>query len=311
MLVVLSFLELQMKLIALKIDVDNLAAIELGVPHLQQLLLERQCGASFFWSLGHEKNGVCMLPALGLRRFSGAGQQPLRSRFGLKALCRGSFWPAASLGKSALLALKALNTPQFEHGLRPAENYQWQQAIATLSSDETYRLLEQGVAKFTQLSGYAPVAFSAKSWQTNRAVYRSEQLIGWAFSSDTRGSEPFWPVMNAEISRCMQLPVTLPMLEEILPHSGLDRVDVILAQTLTETAFGHVYNAAADFDGVQAIDDFMRLLDGWLAQGYQIVTLSDLHRQIDASAIAYHDVEYQRHEGRVGLLATQGRRFPN
>ncbi|WP_027469362.1 hypothetical protein [Deefgea rivuli] len=298
-----------MKLIALKIDVDNLAAIELGVPRLQQILLERQCGASFFWSLGREKNGICMLPARGLRRFSGAGQLALRARFGAKALCRGSLWPAASLSKLALLALKDL--PQFEHGLRPAQNYQWQQRIVTLPADETSCLISEDLAQFTRLTGSVPVAFSAKSWQANRAVYRSEQLSGWSFASDTRGISPFWPVVNAEVSRCMQLPVTLPMLEEILPYSGLDRVDAILAKTLNEMPFGHVYNAAADFEGVQASDDFARLLDGWLAQGYQIVALGELYRHIDATAIAYHEVEYQPHEGRVGLLATQGRRFPN
>ena len=298
-----------MKLIALKIDVDNLAAIALGVPRIQKILLEKGCNASFFWSLGMEKNGVCMLPARGLRRFSGAGKLPLRARFGIKALCRGSLLPSAVLSKSALIALQTL--PQFEHGLRPAQNYRWQQKIVNLSSEDTHHLLSEDFAQFLRLTEITPVAFSAKSWQGNRAVYRSEQLMGFDFASDTRGETPFWPVVNAEISRCMQLPVTLPMLEEILPYSGSDRVETLLALTLKEPNFGHVYNAAADFEGMQAVEDFSRLIDGWLAQGYQIVALGELYRRIDPAALAYHEVEYHSHEGRVGLLATQGRRFPN
>jgi undecaprenyl phosphate-alpha-L-ara4FN deformylase len=307
----LLFLEFQMKLIALKIDVDNLSAIELGVPRLSQLLLERECGATFFWSLGHEKNGTFLRPARGLRRFHGAGVQALNARFGWKSLLRGSFLPSPALKRGALTAIKALQSSSFEHGVRPTQNYEWQRHIPHWSPTETVNVLQNDVALFTRLSGQIPVAFSAKSWQGNRGVYRAEQIAQISFSSDTRGISPFFPVSNAEVSRCMQLPVTLPMLEEIQPFSGVDRVDVILALTRQESTFGHVYNAAADFDGVQAADDFARLLDGWLAQGYQVVSLGEMYRQIKIADVPYHDVEYLPCEGRYGLLATQGRPYPS
>lgn len=306
-----SFLEFQMKLIALKIDVDNLAAIELGVPRLSQLLLEHQCGATFFWSLGHEKNGTFLWPARGLKRFQGAGVQALNARFAWQALLRGSFLPAPALKKAAATALQSLQTVQFEHGVRPAENYLWQQHISRWSPSEAMNVLQNDVAQFTQWIGQKPVSFSAKAWQGHRGVYRAEQLAQFGFASDTRGKTPFFPVSNAEVSRCMQLPVTLPMLEEIQSFSGVDRVDAILALTSHESEFAHVYNAAADFDGVQAADDFARLLAGWLAQGYQVVSLGDLYRQIKSADVAYHEVEYLPCAGRYGLLATQGRRYPS
>ncbi len=308
---VLPFLEFQMKLIALKIDVDSLSAIELGVPRLSQLLSARECGATFFWSLGNEKNGTFLWPARGLRRFQGAGVQALKARFGWKALLRGSFSPSPSLKKSALCAMQALQSSSFEHGLRPTQNYEWQRTIAHWTPTEAASVLQRDIAVFSRLTGQMPVAFSAKSWQGHRGVYRAEQQAQFAFSSDTRGNSPYFPVSNAEVSRCMQLPVTLPMLEEISPFSGADRVDAILALTSQESTFGHVYNAAADFDGVQAADDFARLLDGWLAQGYQVVSLGELSRQIKIADVAYHEVEYLPCEGRHGLLATQGRPYPS
>ena len=300
-----------MKLIALKIDVDNLSAIQLGVPRLSQMLVEHHCGATFFWSLGHEKNGTFLRPARGLKRFQGAGVQALKARFGWKALMRGSFWPSPSLKKCAASLLKTLQSAQFEHGVRPAENYLWQQNISRWSPTEAASVLQSDVAEFTQLLGQKPVSFSAKAWQGNRGVYRAEQFAQFEFASDTRGKTPFFPVSNAELSRCMQLPVTLPMLEEIQPYSGVDRVEAILALTSQESEFGHVYNAAADFDGVQAAEDFARLLAGWLAQGYQVVSLGDLYRQIKIADVAYHEVEYLPHQGRYGQLATQGRRYPS
>lgn len=303
--------DFQMKLIALKIDVDTLSAIESGVPRLAQLLQERACGATFFWSLGQEKNGTFLRPARGLKRFPGAGLQPLKQRFGWQALLRGSLWPSATLRKKALTAMRGLQSAGFEHGVRPAQNYQWQHQIAAWTPAETMNTLQADIAQFSRVTGVQPVAFSAKSWQGNRGMYRAEAIAGFDFSCDTRGATPFFPVSNAEISRCVQLPVTLPMLEEIQADAGVNRVDVVLALTAKESHFAHVYNAAADFDGIQALEDFARLLDGWLAQGYQIVSLGEVHRHLNLADVAYHEVEYLPCEGRYGLLATQGVRYPN
>ncbi|QKJ65404.1 hypothetical protein HQN60_00840 [Deefgea piscis] len=294
-----------MKLIALKIDVDNLSAMERGLPRLQQILTEHACGATFFWSLGIEKNGRFLLPGSRLRRVSGSSLLALKHRFGVKALCRGALWPAPSLMKAAALARQDLDS--FEHALRPLRNDAWQNDIRSLPAVMTAEHLKQAYAQFTQGMKGEPVAFSAKGWQANKAVYRLEQMMGWRFASDTRGSHPFWPVVNAETSRCLQLPVTLPMLEELPSH---ERVELILAQTQNESPWGHVYNAAADFDGIQAADDFIRLLKGWIEQGYQVVALGDLYQQLDQALIPYHEVDYQPCIGRYGVLATQGARYP-
>ncbi|MCB5195961.1 hypothetical protein [Deefgea salmonis] len=294
-----------MKLIALKIDVDNLSAMERGLPRLQQILTEHACGATFFWSLGIEKNGRFLLPGSRLRRVSGSSLLTLKKRFGVKALCRGALWPAPTLMTTAMLARQDLDS--FEHALRPARNDAWQNDISSYSATMTAECLKRAYVAFTQNMKGEPVAFSAKGWQGNKAVYRLEQMMGWRFASDTRGSHPFWPVVNAETSRCVQLPVTLPMLEELPSHG---RVESILAQTQKESPWGHVYNAAADFDGIQAADDFIRLLKGWIEQGYQVVALGELYQQLDRALIPYHEVVYQSCTGRYGLLATQGVRYP-
>ncbi|WP_297577564.1 hypothetical protein [uncultured Deefgea sp.] len=294
-----------MKLIALKIDVDNLSAMERGLPRLQQILTEHACGATFFWSLGVEKNGRFLFPASRLKRIAGSGLLPLKTRFGAKALCRGALWPAPSLMKAAALAKKGLDS--FEHALRPLHHDEWQSDIKILATTMTAERLKQAYMLFVRQMNCEPVAFSAKGWQGNKAVYSLEQMMGWRFASDTRGSHPFWPVVNAQTSRCLQLPVTLPMLEELPSH---ERVELILAQTQKESPWGHVYNAAADFDGIQAADDFIRLLKGWIEQGYQVVALGELYQQLDQALIPYHEVVYQSCTGRYGLLATQGVRYP-
>ena len=307
----LPLYKIPMKLIALKIDVDTMAAITVGVPRLQQILSDRQCGATFFWSLGVEKKGTLLWPARGLRRFHGMGLLPLKARFGLKALCRGSLLPASRLTKSAVNAIRTLNSPAFEHGVRPERGYDWLRDIRAMLPLPSESELKKTLASFARLTGVQPKAFSALAWQSNRAVYRAEQMAGLDFASDTRGYSPFFPVINGEPVRCVQLPVSLPMFEEAGRATCDELVDALLQETQSEPPAGHVFNIAADFDAIQYAEQLTRLLDGWLAQGYQLVSLGTLYQQLNLADLAYHEITQAECSGRIGLLATQGRQFPH
>jgi undecaprenyl phosphate-alpha-L-ara4FN deformylase len=52
------------------------------------------------------------------------------------------------------------------------------------------------------------------------------------------------------------------------------------------------------------------LLQGWIDQGYQLVSTAQLHAALDTASLPYHSVEMGELEGRSGTLALQGPRFP-
>ena len=66
----------------------------------------------------------------------------------------------------------------------------------------------------------------AAGWQMNRHAYRLTQLLGFGYCSDTRGSQPFVPIYQAEIVACPQLPTTLPTLDELIGMDGIDADNV-------------------------------------------------------------------------------------
>ena len=45
--------------------------------------------------------------------------------------------------------------------------------------------------------------------------------MDFSYASDVRGTEPFYPVMEGVDSRCMQIPTTLPTLDEIIGREGI------------------------------------------------------------------------------------------
>jgi len=49
-----------------------------------------------------------------------------------------------------------------------------------------------------------------------------------------------------------------------------------------------------------------RLLSGWKAQGYMVVSLNSLYRSLDLEQLPRHEVVYGEIPGRSGTLALQG-----
>ena len=53
-----------------------------------------------------------------------------------------------------------------------------------------------------------------------------------------------------------------------------------------------------------------RLFDGWAEQGYSMISLGDLYRQLDLKLLPYHAVEVGRVAGCLQPVAQQGGRYP-
>ena len=136
------------------------------------------------------------------------------------------------------------------------------------------------------------------------------QRMGFVYGSDTRGTHPFLPVIDAEIIGCPQYPTTLPTLDEMIGLNGADVGNVheaLLAQT--REPFEHVYTLHAELEGMKLAPIFEKLLEGWKQQGYELVAMRELVLGREPFTLPPHEVVAAPVPGRSGALATQGRRF--
>jgi hypothetical protein len=178
----------------------------------------------------------------------------------------------------------------------------------------TSRELDRASGAFQAVFAERARVLGAAGWRMNRAAFRWQQQNGLKYASDTRGTHPFWPVIDGEPVRCLQLPTTLPTMPELVRSHGFDEeklLSALLQKTEDEPFAGHVFSLSAEFEGLQWFGLFERLLDGWLAQGYRIVSLADLCEALNPADIPYHEVTETRWPGQPGLLAVQGRVFPH
>ncbi|MFZ2524722.1 MAG: 4-deoxy-4-formamido-L-arabinose-phosphoundecaprenol deformylase, partial [Candidatus Ferrigenium altingense] len=68
-------------------------------------------------------------------------------------------------------------------------------------------------------------------------------------------------------------------------------------------ATGHVFTLHAELEGGKWMPVFEQLLQGWRAQGYELVSLQQYLQGLDAGALPRREVTMREVEGRVGKLA--------
>ncbi|MEZ5613592.1 MAG: 4-deoxy-4-formamido-L-arabinose-phosphoundecaprenol deformylase [Rhodocyclaceae bacterium] len=294
--------------LALKIDAATFRGTLAGVPRLVEVLRAARAQATFCFNLGPDRSG-CEPGSLFAASRKGA---TALGRHGLAALLYGTLLPAPDIGRRCADILRGVRDAGFETGMQGWDGAAWRCKAMQADAGWSERQMQRGLARYRDIFGEAPRLHAAAGWRTNPHALRLTQRLGFGYASDTRGTHPFIPVWNAEVILCPQLPTTLPTLDELLGRDGCGIDDVherLLALTTQPPPTGHVFTARADLEGQMLLPSFVKLLEGWKAQGYELVSIGSLFDAIDASRLPRHEMVRGEVPGRNGRLMLQGPEF--
>lgn len=277
--------------LALKIDVDTLRGAQLGVPALIDLLQRHGAHATFLFALGPDQTGRSLR-----HRAAAAGRGRVRpiERYGLAGLFHGTLLPAPLVGLKAEAAIRRAAGAGFEVGLRSWNRHAWVSQLHEADAEWTCEQMRHAHDRFVQIFGTAPRVHGACDWQMNRHAFRLTQRLGFDYCTDTRGSRPFVPVIDAEIVACPQIPTTLPTFDELLsdPQTTRDDVDARMLDAIRLPApEGHVLTVNADGEGLALLPAFERLLTHLCSQGKRILSLAEYIAAAGASDLPRHRVD--------------------
>jgi len=294
--------------LALKIDVDALRGAQFGVPALIELLQRYGAHATFLFSFGPDRSGRS------LRGFgdAGSGRVRARERYGVAGLFHGTLLPAPSIGVKAEAAIRQAAAAGFEVGLRSWSRHAWVSNVHEADAEWTRVQMQQAHDRFVQIFGAAPRVHGACDWQMNRHAFRLTQRLGFDYCSDTRGSRPFVPVIDAELIACPQIPTTLPTFGELLadPQTTRDNVDARMLEAIgTRVPEGHVLTLNADRDGLALLPAFERLLSRLREQGKRILSLAEYIAAAGTRELPRHRVDAGAVPGYTAPLAMQFQEF--
>jgi peptidoglycan/xylan/chitin deacetylase (PgdA/CDA1 family) len=297
-----------MKKIALKIDVDTYRGTREGVPRLVETLQRHHAQASFYFSLGPDHTGRAIKRVFRPGFMKKVSRTSVLEHYGFKTLLYGTLLPGPDIGRHCADIMRNVRDAGFEVGIHCYDHIRWQDHVAGKGAKWTQREMQRAVDRFVEVFGEEPKAHAAAGWQTNRYALRLTQSLGFDYSSDTRGTQPFIPTWDAEIIACPQLPTTLPTLDELIGRDGITTENVaqhLLDITRTPSATGHVYTLHAELEGQKWMPIFEQLLQGWQEQGYELVSMRQYLQGLKVADLPRHEVKAGTVEGRSGTLAVQ------
>ncbi|HUP05899.1 MAG TPA: polysaccharide deacetylase family protein [Caldimonas sp.] len=296
-----------MACIALKVDVDTFRGTREGVPRLLRVLERASAGATFLFSLGPDHTGWALRRVFRKGFLSKVSRTSVLSHYGLRTLLYGVALPAPDIGRRAAADMRAARAAGHECGIHTWDHVVWQDNVRDRDATWTVAQMDRAWQRYREVFGETPSTHGAAGWQMNAAAFRQIDAWGLPYASDGRGSAPFRPVVDGRPLAHVQLPTTLPTLDELIGLDGVtpDNVAATLLES-TRADRDHVYTLHAELEGGALSVAFEALLAGWRAQGHRLVSLRDLHARLDPGALPTAAPAWGRVRGRSGELIVGG-----
>lgn len=297
-------------LIALKIDVDTERGTREGVPALVRTLEEFRVPATFLFSLGPDNTGKAITRVFRPGFFQKVSRTGVVGMYGIRTLLNGTLLPAPHIGKKHGALMRDVRDRGFEVGIHCHDHYRWQDHLFRFSLEETRREFSRARGEFLRIFGCEARAAGAAGWQANAAskqVYDEAELH---YSSDCRGHGAFYPRIDGRIFRTLEIPTTLPTLDELMGRSEFPEHRIIAHYLrLLRTGTPNVLTIHAEIEGMAKREIFRGLLCAALDLGCRFVSMEDVADLALAGAVAPAAADMGRAEidGRSGRVAVQAR----
>ncbi len=298
--------------LAIKVDVDTDRGTREGVPPLAQALKDAGCPATFLFSLGPDNTGKAVRRVFRPGFLKKIGRTNVAGNYGLRTLLSGTLLPATMIARHNEAVLRGVRDQGFEVGIHCWDHFSWQDYLATWDYTRTLAEFAQAVAEFERVFGAKPVTAGAPGWQATAhslQVYDSFKLL---YGSDTRGPHPFFPRIGPVTYETLQIPTTLPTLDELLgrPEYPMEKIVAHYRELLLEAPDGyvHVHTIHAELEGQRYLHLFKELLVAAQSAGVEFASLEQVASGLlrDRAAIPVCEVLAREIDGRSGTLAVQG-----
>jgi undecaprenyl phosphate-alpha-L-ara4FN deformylase len=310
-------------LMTLKIDVDTDRGTREGVPALVRVLRAHRARATFLFSLGPDHTGWALRRALRPGFFSKVARTSVVAHYGFRTLMHGLLLPGPDIGRRCAGAMRQARDAGFECGIHTWDHVLWQDNVGRRDAAWTLRLMRLAAARFAAVFGAPAPTHGAAGWQMNRYAFEEHERARYRYASDSRAmlnengtlrhkdSGPHRIALDNTVLSCVQLPTTLPTLDELLGrevggrliHAGNVAPHLL---GLTEGARrDHVYTLHAELEGHRLAPVFEQLLAGWRLQGYTFAALADYHERVKDRPLPVSAIGWARLPGRSGQLLVQ------
>jgi undecaprenyl phosphate-alpha-L-ara4FN deformylase len=294
--------------LALKIDVDTDRGTRIGVPNLVRDLQEFEVPACFLFSLGPDQTGRAITRIFRPGFFKKVSRTSVVKLYGIRTLLNGTILPAPHIGRRNTRVLREVRDAGHEVGIHCFNHYRWQDYVQKMALDAIRAEFIAARAEFLRIFGSEAQTAGAPGWQSNARSRQVYDEAGLLYSSDVRGSTPFFPRICGQVFKTLEIPSTLPTFDELLgrPEYPEDKI-VPHYMSLLRDDRPNVFTLHAEIEGMGKRPLFRALLAECYNAGVQFIRLDDLARELlnNRTNIPTCDQVPAEIDGRSGNVATQ------
>lgn len=296
-----------MKAISLRVDVDTLEGSIKGIPALLRLLDKHGMRASFYFSLGPDNSGKALRRVfrkgfLAKMRRTNAGKL-----YGMKTMMYGTLLPAPVIWKRAAAEMRLAEEAGHEVGIHAWDHVQYHDLLDRKSRKWLEAWYAQAHEAFGTVFGEKAKGAVSPAWRCNDATLEIQEGYGLDYAGDCRGSAPFYPIVNGKTLTTLQVPTTLPTLDELLGLDGrtAEGVNREIWSLVREDAL-NVYALHTEVEGGALAEAFDAFLGGLKERGVQARTHADWLPEWKAANPPAKPITRREIPGRAGWVSWEG-----
>ena len=295
--------------VALKIDIDTDRGTRVGVPNLLSELQEFDAPAAFLFSLGPDQTGRAITRIFRPGFFKKVSRTSVVQLYGVRTLLNGTLLPSPHVGRRNTKLMREVRDADYEVGIHCYNHYRWQDYVNKLPVIGIRAEFVAARAEFLRIFGFESQTAAAPGWQSNARSRQIYDEAGLLYSSDTRGTSPYFPRIDGTVFHTLEIPSTLPTFDELLgrPEYPEDKIVGHYLSLLREDRV-NVFTLHAEIEGMGKRALFHELLTALKKTGVEFIRLDDFARELLAKRdqIPVCNQEYAEIDGRSGTVAVQG-----
>ena len=265
-----------MKAISLRVDVDTLEGSLAGIPRLLGMLDRHRMRASFYFSFGPDNSGKA------IRRVFRKGFLAKMQRtngpklYGLRTMLYGTLLPAPTIWKRAAAEMRAAREAGHEVGIHGWDHVQYHDLLDRKSRAWLEDWFARAHEAFAAVFGEPAKGAVSPAWRCNDATLEIQDRYGLDYAGDCRGRAPFYPTIGGRTLKTLQIPTTLPTLDELLGLEGRSpaQANAEVLDLVREDAL-NVYALHTEVEGGALRDTFDAFLGGLQDRGVEARTHAD------------------------------------
>ncbi len=182
--------------------------------------------STFLFSLGPDNTGRAIKRIFRPGFLGKVSRTSVVSTYGIRTLLNGVLLPGPHVGRRNEGVMRLARDKGHEAGIHCYDHIRWQDGLAKMGRDEVYEEFGKARKEFERIFGSAAKTAGSAGWQANGFSLAAYDDAGLLYGSDSRGTYPFFPRVDGVTFKTLQVPTTLPTLDELLgrpeyPEEGL------------------------------------------------------------------------------------------